>query len=84
MANEVESSLVPGEQAKIDAAKAALAADPHASREVLVKVRLHQHNEYPKMLYKGKQNIVVQSEEEKDKAEADGYGPFVPEVPKEE
>jgi hypothetical protein len=80
MSDEIEISLVPGEQEKIDAAKAALAADAHAPREVSVRMRLHQHNEYPMTLYKGqgtKKSVTVNGPDEEDKARADGYGAFV-------
>ena len=71
-------TLADGEQKRIEDAVDALAKDPHAPREMTLKVTLHIHNEYPKHLYKGKLSLVAQNEAEEEKAVADGYGKFVP------
>lgn len=54
-------TLLPGEQEKIDAALEALAKDPHAPREISVRVAIHIHNEYPKFVG---EKIVNSAEEE--------------------
>lgn len=78
---EVEMTLLPGEQEKIDAAKAALVADVHAPREVSVSYSLHIHNDFPLMLYKDGKTVIVNNQEDADAAVADGWGGFVPEAP---
>lgn len=77
------SELFPGEQKRIDDALDALAKDPHAPREISVRVRLHIHHEYPKSLFKGKASRIVNSATEEKAAVEDGFGAFVPEAPEE-
>ena len=82
------ASLSLVEQKRITDALAELAKDPHAPREISVKLTLHIHNEYPKHVYKttGKVTdlLVVNNEEEEDAAVAKGYsdyaGPVAEEV----
>ncbi len=45
--------FAPGEVERVGAAVKALAKDPHAPREVSVRVVLHVHNEYPKHVTTG-------------------------------
>lgn len=42
--------LLPGEQERIDSALKALESDSHAPTELSVKVRIHIHREYPKVV----------------------------------
>lgn len=70
------ASFADGEVARIEQGIVDLAKDPHAPRELSVKVILHVHNEYPKLMYKGEgtkyQRSVANADEEKA-AVADGY-----------
>jgi len=75
--------LAPGEFQKIEKALESLAKDAHAPREISAKLVLHIHNEYPKLLYKGKKSVQVANSEEEEQATNDGFGAFVPEQPKE-
>lgn len=78
--------LAPGEDKQIADALAELVKDPHAPRSLSVKVNLHVHNEYPKLLYKGvggKDSVTVKDAAGEEQAIADGYGAFAP-VPAEE
>lgn len=61
LAENERMTLAPGEDKKIKAALAALAANPHAPREVAVKVLINIHQEYPKHV-NGK--VVNSAEEE--------------------
>lgn len=61
---------------RVAAAMAELAKDPHAPREISVKVTLHIHNEYPKMLYRGKETKSVANEKAEAAAEKEGFGPY--------
>lgn len=71
------ASVSPLEEKKVKEALAALAKDPHAPRELTVRVTLNVHNEYPKHVTVGldenKKPIVevVNSEEEEKAALAD-------------
>jgi hypothetical protein len=73
-----------GEEKRVTDALAALAKDPHAPREISVKLTLHVHNEYPKLLYKGKHTRVVADATEEKAAAVEGFGAFVAEKPAEE
>ena len=75
MAFEIKSenvNLSADEEKKIQDALDALAKDPHAPREVSVKLTLHIHHEYPKHVTVGKDKdgnpvtkVVNSPEEEK-------------------
>ena len=61
---------------RVSDALEALRKDNHAPREMTVAVTLHVHNEFPKLVYKGKEERSVSSQEEADQAAADGFGPY--------
>lgn len=87
------ASFAAGEVERIEAGLAELAKDPsakdakdrrdpHAPREISVRVILHAHREYPKVLYKGVgvRDAVQVADEEAEQAAIDrGYGDHVPE-----
>jgi hypothetical protein len=50
--------------------------DPHAPREVTLKAILHIHNDFPKMLYKGKETRTVGNADAEAAAAKDGFGPY--------
>ena len=81
------ASISLDEQKRITDALAELEKDPHAPREISVKLTLHVHNEYPKHVYKttGKvtELLVVNNEEEEEDAIAKGYGDYVAPVTEE-
>jgi hypothetical protein len=70
------ASIAASEIERIELALQQLVVDPHAPREITVKVVLNVHREYPQVLYKGKENKSVANEEEKAAAEKDGFGPY--------
>jgi hypothetical protein len=72
------AAIAESEQKKIADALEALSKDSHAPRQLSVSVTLHLHNEYPKHLYRGKDLVVVNDADEEAKAEAAGYGKFIP------
>ena len=61
-------SLAPGEEARINEALAALAADPHAPSEITVKMLFNVYREYPKAVH-GK-TVNSKAEEDALKAKA--------------
>lgn len=64
--------LMPGEQARIDAAVEALKEDPHAPNELSIRIRIHVHNEYPKHLgYDEEGKDVVANDEADEEAKAE-------------
>lgn len=69
-------SLGADEEKKISDALEALSKDPHAPREISVKLTLHIHNEFPKIVYRGKESRSVANEAELEAAAKDGYGPY--------
>jgi hypothetical protein len=66
------SSFTPaaGEEERIKQALEALAKDPHAPREISIKINLHVHREYPKHVPAGKDkdgnpfSVIVNNEAE--------------------
>lgn len=60
------ASLLPGQQDRIDAALEALKTDPHAPNELAVRIRVHVHQEYPKVI--GDKVVNSAEEEQADKA----------------
>lgn len=73
------ASLAQGEYERIQQAVEALANDDpsksgiHAPRSLSVQVNLHVHNEFPKMVYKGKKSLVVNNQAEQENAVERGY-----------
>jgi hypothetical protein len=47
-----------------------------AVEELMVKVTLHVHHEYPKVLYKGQETRSVADADQQAAAEKDGFGPY--------
>jgi len=74
-------TLGAGEDKRIQDALEALAKDPHAPRELTVRITLHIHNEYPKHLHKAGKFIIANNEAEEAAAKADGYGKYVAPTP---
>ncbi len=74
--NDAEVTLGAGEEKRISDAVEALKKDPHAPRELQIKVTIHVHNEYPKHLYKGKESVIVNGEDEEAAKIAEGFGKF--------
>lgn len=72
-------SISIAEEKRVTDGLEALSKDPHAPREISVSLTLHVHNEYPKLLYKGKDSVTVADEAGEEKAIADGFGKFSPE-----
>ena len=64
------------EQKKVSDALAALEKDPHAPREVTLRVTLHIHNEYPRIVYRGKETRSVQDEAALAKALDEGFSDY--------
>lgn len=69
-------TLGSDEQKRISGALELLAKDPHAPREISVRLTLHIHNEYPKHMYKDHASRQVANEEEEAAAAADGFGDY--------
>lgn len=79
------ASFQNGEVERVAAALNELAKDPHAPREISVKVVLRVHRDYPRHLYKenGDSIIVADSAAEEQAAE-NGYGrAYVPKAQEE-
>lgn len=72
------ASVAASELKKISDGIAAIEKDAHSPREVSIRVTLHVHNEYPKHLYKGKESVIVNNEEQEEKAIVEGFGKFDP------
>jgi hypothetical protein len=64
------------EVARVEAAMKKLVEDKGAAHELVVTVTLHNHNEYPKTLYKGKESRMVDSGDAEAAAAKDGFGPY--------
>jgi len=90
------ASLMPGEYKRIQDAIAALEkehkdglkpGEQHAEKELSVRVALHYHNEYPKLLYKGQgteKSVSAANADEEQKYRDQGYGDFVSDHSEEE
>jgi hypothetical protein len=81
------ANFAAGEEERIKKALEELGKDNHAPRELTIKVTLHVHHDYPKVLYKGAGTAKakhVNSIDEETEATTDGYGAFQPEPIKEE
>lgn len=61
---------------RVEAAMAKLVEDNGAAHTLTVEVVLHNHNEYPKTLYKGKEVRTVEAPEHEAAAAEDGFGPY--------
>lgn len=71
--------LAPSEEKRIQDALTALAADPHAPREISVRLILHIHNEYPKAVTVGEDkdgNPIVKTVQ--NEAEEEALQPAAP------
>jgi hypothetical protein len=72
------ASFAMGEEQRITDAMEALAKDPHAPREISVRLILHVHREYPKHVVVGKneddspKTVLVNSAEEESAATRTG------------
>lgn len=81
------ANFAAGEEERIKKALQELEKDTHAPRELTIKVTLHVHHDYPKLVYKGAGSSKAKSVTNPDDeaaARADGYGAFQPEPIKEE
>ena len=63
-------NLGADEEKRIQDALYALATDPHAPREISVKLTLHIHHEYPKHVQVGGETVVVNNSDEEKEASA--------------
>jgi hypothetical protein len=70
------ATIEQGGIVKIRKALDELAKDPHAPREVTVKFSLHIHNDFPLIVYKGKESRSVADEKELEAAREDGFGEY--------
>lgn len=70
------ATIPASEVERVEVAVRELAKDPHAPREISVKANLHVHNDYPEVLYKGKETRSVANEEEKAAAAKDGFDAY--------
>lgn len=76
-----KGATISAEEVKrVKAAMAQLVGDNGANHKMTVEVILHNHNEYPKTLYKGKEVRTVDGEESETAAAKDGFGPYDHEV----
>jgi hypothetical protein len=61
---------------RVEDSMAKLIEDNGAAHTISVDVVLHNHNEYPKTLYKGKEVRTVDGHEAEAAAAKDGFGPY--------
>ena len=72
-----KGATISAEEVKrVEAAMAKLVEDNGANHSMTVEVILHSHNEYPKMLYKGKEVRTIDGQESEAAAAKDGFGPY--------
>ena len=72
-----KGATISAEEVKrVEAAMAKLVEDNGAAHKLTVEVILHNHNEYPKTLYKGKEVRMVRNATEHKAATADGFGTY--------
>ncbi len=69
------ATIRASEVKRVKEAMAKLVEDNGANHEIMVTVTLHNHNEYPKIVYKGKETRSVADADQEAAATEEGFGP---------
>ena len=70
------ATIIANAVKRVEEAMTKLVDDKGAAHTISIEVVLHNHNEYPKTLYKGREVRTVQTSEHEADAAKDGFGPY--------